>query len=78
MSDLARDDDDFALLCDAVDVTTKELYDHAIARLDVQVRLAHETFDAIASGDVVIGTITKPHKRNRKRRSPREKGYTAT
>lgn len=69
-------DDDFALLCDAVDVTTRELYDHSIAHLNAQCEDAAKAFDAIASGDVVTGTIKKPRKR--KRRTPRQMGYTAT
>jgi len=64
-------DDNFALLCDAVDVTTQELFDEAMTLLNGQVKSAHAVFDAIAEGSY------RPQRtKTRKRR--RQMGHTAT
>ena len=56
------------------DATTQELYDEAMELLDGQVKAAHITFDAIAEGSPIRPQRT----RKRKRRTPRQMGYTAT
>ena len=55
-------------------LSTQELYRQAIDHLNAQVRDARDAFEKIATGKV---RKPVPRKRTRKKRSPRQMGYSA-